>query len=264
MLSRLPSADESARWSRRRYTYWTRHPVNSDYAELWRLNHDSDGESTTESESSSLFFDISQQDVSTGYLDVGVTLVSPDEDLLAYSVDTEGDEVFELRFRDLRTGADLPDAIARSYYGGAWSADSQWFFYTVHDEAYRPWRVLRHRLGTDPADDAVVLEELDQRFELNVRSTRSGELIVLWSESRSTSEAWVVDAAAPESAPRSVGGRRHGVAYRVEHAPSPAGDRMLVVTNDDAVEFRLMTAPVPRERDQDASVWVEVRPERAD
>ena len=49
-----------------------------------------------------------------------------------------GDEVFELRFRDLRTGADLPDVVPRSYYGGAWSADSRWFFYTVHDEAYRP------------------------------------------------------------------------------------------------------------------------------
>jgi len=264
MLSRLPSADESARWSRRRYTYWTRHPVNSDYAELWRLNHDSEGGSTTDSESSSLFFDISQQDVRTGYLDVGLTLVSPDEDLLAYSVDTDGDEVFELRFRDLRTGADLPETVARSYYGGAWSADSQWFFYTVHDEAYRPWQVRRHRLGTDPADDVVVLEEHDARFELNLRAARSGRLIVIWSESRSTSEAWVLDADAPESEPRSVGGRRHGVLYRVEHAPSPAGDRMLVVTNDGAVEFRLMTAPVPLDADQDASAWVEARPEHAD
>ena len=139
--------------------------------------------------------------------------------------------------------------MARSYYGGAWSADSQWFFYTVHDEVYRPWQVLRHRLGTDPADDVVVLEEHDARFELNLRATRSGRLIVIWSESRSTSEAWVLDADAPESAPRSVGGRRHGVLYRVEHAPSPAGDRMLVVTNDGAVEFRLMTRPgVPRRR----------------
>ena len=142
-----------------------------------------------------MFFDISQQDVSTGYLDVGLTLVSPDEDLLAYSVDTDGDEVFELRFRDLRTGEDLPDTVARSYYGGAWSADSQFFFYTVHDEAYRPWQVLRHRLGTDPADDVVVLEEHDARFELNLRATRSERLIVIWSESRSTSEAWVLDAA---------------------------------------------------------------------
>ena len=30
-------------------------------------------------------------------------IVSPDEDLLAYSVDTAGDKVFTLRFRDLRT-----------------------------------------------------------------------------------------------------------------------------------------------------------------
>src|SRR5262249_50614514 len=51
MLSRLPALDESAPWSRRRFTYWTRHPVNRDYAELWRLNHDSEGGSTTESES---------------------------------------------------------------------------------------------------------------------------------------------------------------------------------------------------------------------
>ena len=90
-------------------------------------------------------------------------------------------------------------------------------------------------------------------FWVNLRTTRSGELIVIWSESHSTSEAWVLDAADPDSRPRSVGGRRHGVVYRVEHAPSPAGDRLLVVTNDDAVEFRLMTAPVPRDSDQDHS-----------
>ncbi len=264
MLSRLSMTDESARWSRRRYTYWTRHPVNSDYAELWRLNHDSEGSSTTESESSHAFFDIASLDAGTGHLDVGLTLVSPDEDLLAYSADTTGDEVFELRFRDLRTGVDLPDRVARSYYGGAWSADSRWFFYTVHDDSYRPWQVRRHRLGTDPADDALVLEELDPRFEVNLRPSRSGDLILIWSESRSTSEAWVVDARDPEAPPRSVGGRRHGVSYRVEHARSAGGEQMLVVTNDDAVEFRLMTAPVPLGVDQDASAWSEVRPERPD
>jgi oligopeptidase B len=215
-----------------------------------------------------LIFDIAALDAGTGYLDVGVSLVSPDEDLLAFSVDTAGDEVFELRFRDLRTGADLPDRLPRSYYGGAWSADSQWFFYTVHDEAYRAFQVWRHRLGTDPADDVLVLDEPDQRFELNVRLARSEQVIVIWTESRSTSEAWVVDAATPEAPPRSVGGRRHGVTYHVEHAPYAAGggrgDRLLVVTDDDAVEFRLMTAPVPRDADQDQTAWQEARPERAE
>lgn len=264
MLSRLPASDESARWSRRRFSYWTRNPVNSDYAELWRLNHDSEGGSTTDSETSQRFFDIAALDAGTGYLDVGLTLVSPDEDLLAYNVDTTGDEVFELRFRDLRTGDDLPDRVARSYYGGAWSADSEWFFYTVHDEAYRPWQVWRHRLGTDPADDVMVLDEHDPMFEVNVRPSRSGDLVLLLSESRSTSEVWVVDSHDPESAPRSLGGRRHGVCYRADHAASSDDGRMLVVTNDDAVELRLMTAPVPRGSDQDWTAWREARPEHAD
>jgi oligopeptidase B len=263
MLSRLPATDESARWVRNRFTYWTRHHVNREYVELWRLNHGSTAGSTTESESS-LVLDIGSLDAGTGYLDVGVTLVSPDENLLAYSVDTAGDEVFELRFRDLRTGADLADRVPRSYYGGAWSADSGAFFYTVHDEAYRPFQVWRHRLGSDPDDDVLVVEEPDEMFSVNVRTTRSGELIVIWSESRSTSEAWVLDAADPDARPRSVGGRRHGIVYAVEHASSPVGDRLLVVTNDDAVEFRLMTAPVPRDRDQDHTAWTEARPEDPD
>jgi oligopeptidase B len=264
MLSRLPAADESARWVRRRFTYWTRHLVTSEYAQLWRLNHASNAGSTTESESASLFFDIAALDAGTGYLDVGITLVSPDEDLLAYSVDTDGDEVFELRFRDLRTGADLADRVPRSYYGGAWSADSSTFVYTVHDDAYRPYQVWRHRLGSDPGEDVLILEEPDPMFAVNVRASRAGQLIVIWSESRSTSEAWVLDAADPDSSPRSVAGRRHGVVYHVEHSPSPAGDRLLVVTNDAAVEFRMMTAPVPRNSDrtaQDHTAWSEARPE---
>jgi oligopeptidase B len=261
MLSRLPVADESARWVRRRFTYWTRHLVTSEYAELWRLNHDSNAGSTTGSESATPFFDIAALDAGTGYLDVGLTIVSPDEDLLAYSVDLTGEEVFELRFRDLRTGEDLADRVTRSYYGGAWSADSGAFFYTVHDDAYRPFQVWRHRLGTDPAADVLVLEEPGPKFAVNLRATRTGELIVIWSESRTTSEAWVLDSADAASRPLSVGGRRDGVVYHVEHARSPGNNRLLVVTNDAAVEFRLVSAPIPRGADQDHTAWTEARPE---
>jgi oligopeptidase B len=59
-----------------------------------------------------------------------------------------------------------------------------------------------------------------------------------------------------------VGGRRDGVRYHAEHRRLPdGGEDLLVVTNDDAVEFRLMVAPVPDGLDQDASTWVEARPE---
>ena len=95
-----------------------------------------------------------------------------------------------------------------------------------------------------------------------MRATRSGDLVVIWSENRDTSEVWVFDAHEPGSPPRSVGGRRRGVQYHAEHAVLPDGsDTLLLVTNDAATEFRLARCPVPRGGDQDSTSWSEVRPE---
>ncbi len=275
MVSRVPDADVSPTWRRSRFSYYTRHLTGSNYGQLvreirgfdanskpFRASDAASGhENRTSPDAGEVLLDIGSLADESGYLDLGLTVVSPDENLLAYSVDTTGDEVFTLRFRDLRTGTDLTDVVPRSYYGGAWSADSAWFFYTVHDEAYRPHEVWRHQVGTPAEDDVLVLGEPDERFEILVRATRSGDLVVLWSESNTTSECWVVDAHDVTQGPWSVGGRRPGVRYHAEHRrlPDGSGD-LLVVTNDDAVEFRLMTAPVPDGADQDSSAWREARP----
>ena len=95
-----------------------------------------------------------------------------------------------------------------------------------------------------------------------MRGTRSGDRVVVWSESNTTSECWVVDAHDVSRGPWSVGGRRDGVRYHAEHRRRPGGgEDLLVVTDDGAVESRLMLAPVPDGTDQDASAWVEARPE---
>ncbi len=107
-----------------------------------------------------------------------------------------------------------------------------------------------------------MLEEPDERFELDVRATRSGGLVVLTSGSRDTSEVWVVDSREPLSPAYSVGGRRKGIEYDAEHAVlSDGSDVLLIVTNDDAVEFRLARSLVPRDAHQDHSSWEPVRPE---
>ena len=253
MAARVPGDETSPVWHRERYSYASRTAQGSEYADLVRVPAGGDVADAD------VFLDVNALAEGADYLELGVTIVSPDEDLLAWSVDRTGDEVYELRFRDLRTGTDLEDAVPRTYYGGAWSADSQWFFYTVHDQAYRPFQVWRHRIGTPVTGDVLVLEEPDERFDLNVRATRSGGAILILSESRDTGETWAIDATAPESSPRSVGGRRPGVLYRAEHVRE--SDVLLLVTNDDAVEFRLMSAPLPHDADQDHTSWSEVRPE---
>ena len=167
--------------------------------------------------------------------------VSNDGNLLAWSSDTDGSEMYTLRVRDLTTGSELADEIPDTAWGGtAWSADDEWIFYVTPDEAMRPWRVWRHRIGTPATDDVMVLEEPDERFFVGVGASRSGDWIVLESASKTSSECWVVPATDPTASPVSVAPRREGVEYQVDHW----GDVFVIHTNLDAEDFRVMTAPV--------------------
>jgi oligopeptidase B len=174
------------------------------------------------------------------YLDVGAFEVSPDHRIVAYSVDFDGDEIFTMRFKDLDSGEDLPDQIPGTYYGAAWSADSGTFFYVTTDEARRPYRLWRHRLGSDVSTDELVYEEEDQRFFVGVHLTRSERFIVLGLHSMVTTEVRLLPADDPRGEFRVVERRHEGVEYYVDHQ----GERFLIVTNAEALDFRLVEAPV--------------------
>ncbi len=133
-----------------------------------------------------------------------------------------------------------------TYYTGAWDAAGTRFLYVVPDHAMRPWQVREHILGTPADTDRLVLQEDDESFEVTVRATRSGEWIVIESRSRDTSECWLLPTRDTTAAPRSVAGRRRGTEYTVDHAPWGAPDaridELLMVTNDEAPEFRVLAA----------------------
>ncbi len=170
------------------------------------------------------------------YLDVTNFAVSPDARLLAYAVDTTGGERFTLRVRDLEAGSELEDEIADVYYGLAWANDSRTLFYTRPDKAMRPWQVWRHELGRPAAEDSLVVQEDDDRFFVDVARTRSDRFVVIAFESIVTTEVRVIPADDPVAEPRVVVPRRDGIEARVEDA----GDRLLVLTNEDAADFRLL------------------------
>ncbi|GAA3298169.1 S9 family peptidase [Dactylosporangium vinaceum] len=166
---------------------------------------------------------------------LGTFDVSVDGNLLAYSADFSGDERFTLRIKDLRTGEDLPDVIEDVFYGSAWAADGSTLFYTRVDEAWRPYRVLRHSLGSGSTDDAIVFEEPDERFWVSIELTRSERFLLIDVNSKVTSEVLVIPADAPLTEPRSIAPRRQGVEYSVEHH----GHRFLILHNDGAEDFAL-------------------------
>src|SRR5258708_26307419 len=224
---RIPDrADDSVGWPLSGFIYRTRTPQGRENLQFLRSRS---GETSEQ-----VLLDENIIGAATGYVDIGSREPSPDGNLLAWSADCSGAEVYRLRIRDLRTGDDLPDDIAGSYPGVAWSADSSVLFYLVPDELNRPFQVWRHRVGTRAADDVLVLSEPDGRYELTLRASRSGRFAGMTSACRDTTEVRLIPLAEPLAGPILVEPRRRGIESRVDHASAGDGAAgwVYIVTDD--------------------------------
>ncbi len=187
------------------------------------------------------------------YLDVGAYRVSPDDHLLAYTVDTNGSEKYTIYIRDLKTGELLSDRVPNVYYSLEWGNDNKTIFYTVLDEAMRPYKLFRHSLGEDYTGDEMIYHETDQAYEMYLSKTKSKRYLLLELESNTTSEIHYLDANRPAGDFRAIHPRQHKMEYSVYHH----GDRFYILTNDEAPNFKLMVSPVRR---PDKRHWTEYIP----
>lgn len=174
------------------------------------------------------------------FFSLGSFDVSLDGELLAWAVDTEGDERFTLHIRNLLTGDDLPDTIENTSHGAVFSPDGRFVFYTTVDESWRPDTLWRHEVGTPTRTDVVVLSEPDERFWVGVGVTRSARYLVVVVSSSVTSEWLLIDGNDATTAPLVVWPRRDDVEYSVEHAVIGGEDTLLILHNADAPNFELV------------------------
>ncbi len=195
------------------------------------------------------------------YFGLANLAISPNHQWLAYATDVTGGERYTLTFRNLESGERSAEQIEDTSYGIAWANDNATVFYVRVDEAMRPFQLWKHRVGTDPATDSLVRQEDDDRFYLGVGGTRDDAFILCSLDSKVTSEVWVLDADDPDGTFRVIEPRRQGIEYAVDHvrAEPATGQpgRFLIVTNDEAEDFRLMAAP---EETPGRAHWTEVIP----
>jgi oligopeptidase B len=194
------------------------------------------------------------------FFSIGSYSVSADGKRLAFSTDFSGDERFTMRIKDLVTGDIEPDEIPDTYYGAAWSRDGSALFYVTVDEAWRPYRIWRHLIGTPASQDQIVFAETDERFFATVDLTRSERYLMITTASKLTSEVLLLDADDPAGEFRVVVPRRQGIEYSVDHQVTPDGaERLLILHNDGAENFELATASP-----DDPATWTPLVPHRAD
>ena len=163
---------------------------------------------------------------------------SADHRRFAWAEDRQGSEVYTVHVIDLETRAALGAEIESCTGNFVFSPCGRHLFWTLRDDNGRPSAVFRRPVGGSAADDVLVFREADAGFFLGVSVASSREWIVLSMGNQETSEAWIVPAADPTTAPQLVAAREAGVRYDVDHW----GDQFVIRTNAEALDYRLMTA----------------------
>ncbi len=246
MLARIQETDMGVPWRKDGFFYYSRTEQGKQYPIYCRKAGSLEAPEQ-------LVLDMNALAAGEAFMAIGAFAVSDDANLLAYTTDVTGFRQYTLCVKDLRTSELLPLAVER-VTSVAWARDNATLFYVIEDEGTkRPYRLFRHRLGTDSHE--LVLEEPDEGFNIGVGRTRSGEFLVLGLGSHTTSEARVLPAGEPDGAWRLVAQRIPEQEYEVDHR----GDVFWIRTNDTGRNFRLAVAPVA---DPGRENWTELVPHR--
>ncbi len=176
------------------------------------------------------------------FFSLGSFDVTADGSTLLYAVDVDGDERYTIRLRAIDgTDRAYTDVIEGTAAGAVFDPSGRYLFYATVDESWRPDTIWRHEIGTPASDDVSVFHEPDERFWLGVGLTRSRRFLLIEAGSNVTSETWLLDTGDPTGEFRVVWPRKEGVEYDVDHVVAGGKDRLLVVHNDGAVNFELVS-----------------------
>lgn len=232
MKGRLKEDESSVPQKDGNYLYWRRFEKGAQYKQ-WMRKPVSGGDDE-------VILDEAKEAEGKEFFRLGGIAITEDDRIMAWSSDTDGSERFTIRFRDLTTGADLPDTIPGTLGSVAFSKDGASLFYGLVNENWRIDRIMLHRMGTAASSDRTIYVEPDPGFQAGVGMTHDRNWIQIAAGDNETSEVRLVPSDDPEAELALVRARQKGVEYDVE----AHGDTLFIHTNDVSPQFRLVTAPI--------------------
>lgn len=209
--------------------YCRRRALNDDYLDLTRQGEEE------------ILLNGYEMSRGYSYFDIGAYNVSPDNQLIAYSVDTVSRRQYQIFVKEIATGKMFTEVIQNTTGNMVWANDNRTIFYSMKDESLRSCRIMRHEVGTDPKDDVEVFYEDDATFYAYITKTKSDRYIVIISESTLSSEVRFIDADKPKDEFKIFQERQDDMLYGIGHY----GEYFYVITNaDGAKNFKVMKTPV--------------------
>lgn len=184
--------------------------------------------------------------------------ISPDNQIVAYGVDTIGSRKFTIHFKNLQTGKLINTKIDNTTGAIAWANDSKTVFYSKKDKSLRPFKIFRHNISSPYSNnDVIIYHETDETFDAHVFTSKSREYIFIMTSSSTSSEYRYLSANNPLGEFKVIQPRQKGIEYGVEHH----ADNFYIRTNWNAENFRIMETPISKPTMDN---WKELIPQRKD
>ncbi len=251
LKSRIKEKDESVPYYKNGYYYYSRTEEGNQYFKFCRKK------GTLEAEEE-LLLDIDRLADGHAYYTAKGFSVSPDNRLLAFSVDTVSRREYTIYIKNLETGEIYPDQIKNTEGAAIWGNDNLTLFYTAKNPVtLLSEKIMRHVLGSDPAADVLVYEEKDNTNYIAVGKSKNGKYIIINSEGTLSSEIWLLDADFPQTEFRVFQPRMQDVLYSV----IALEDRFLILTNDEAINFSIMQCPLDQTERSNWQTFMGHRPD---
>lgn len=248
MLGRIKETDENVPYQRRGYWYTSRTQEGQQHPIYTRRKGSETG-------AEEVLLDVNLLAKGKPGLSIGAMAVSPNDNLLAYTVDETGGLDYVLYVKDLPTGKLLPLKI-KNAADVVWAQDGKHLFYVTQDKAKRTYRVYRHALGAT-GKDPLIYEEKDEQYSVDIGKTRSEGFITISTASKDETEVRVIDASKPTAPMLLIEPRRKDLRYQVDHH----GDSFYILANDTGKNYRLVKTPVSAPGQKN---WQEIVAHRAD
>jgi oligopeptidase B len=248
MVGRLKQDDASVPVRHRGYWYQSHYQTGREYP-IYTRRRDVAGHPDGASE---VLVDCNELAAGHAFFQLGGYEVSPDNRLLAYTLDTVGRRQYRIRVLDLETRVLLADEIENVEAGVAWTDDNRLLYVEKDPITLLGRRVRVHRLASDPAADVLLYEEPDESFDLVVERSKSERFLYIGAESTTSSEWRYAPTNAATLDFKVFLPRAPEHEYEIEHLPRNDGsDAFLIRTNWNAENFRIMSVPVGAEQDRD-------------
>lgn len=250
IVGRIKQTDMSVPYQLNGYIYYTRFEEGLEYPVYCR-------KAAIEGSPEEVMLDGNEMAKGHVFFNIGDWDVSPNNEMLAFSVDTVSRRKYTIHFKNLKSGETYDESIPNTSGSMTWANDNKTVFYATKDETLREDKIYKRTIGSADNKSKLVFFEDDSTFETSVYKTKSGKFLVIASGSTLSNEYRILEADNPKGDFRIFQPRQPDLEYEIYHQ----GNRWLINTNYEAKNFRLMEAD---EGNTGIEHWKELIPVRND